>query len=143
MRLHNENTVAYIIQLRARPARGAATQGLKARDRWQDSDRVFAPEPRHVAIPLKCPRPCLSCRLSDENLEGQARQRTRGHNEQILAAYQLLHLTEQRAIKLMCLGEIERQGLQALGQLVHAEMLPTFTRPRRRRPLLLVQPTAK
>src|SRR5262245_47757800 len=109
-----------------------ATQGFQGRRGWQDSDRVLPCEPGDRTM---IPR---AWRHGDEHLEGQLRKRAGRHDQEVLALDQVLHLTEQRSVKLVGASLVKGQRLVGAGRLVErdAEGLGAFLSsaavPRRR-----------
>ncbi len=102
--------------LRRRRGLGHHAQGAQRRDRRQHADGALAREPRHVAVIGKALDRRLR-RARHEQMEGQARQRVRRHDDEaLLAAYGLLDRTEQRRVKLVRLVHVEqlRRALRAL-----------------------------
>ena len=51
-----------------------------------------------------------SRRFGHEYLEGKLRQWTGWHNQEVLVLDQILHLSEQRPVKLVRAGEIQGNG---------------------------------
>jgi hypothetical protein len=82
-------------------------QRSETRDRGQHADRLAGAEPSHLAIIGELGRQGSLGWLGDQHTEGQAGQRPRRYDEQMLVLDDALDRAEQLLVERMSAGEVE------------------------------------